>query len=62
MRRRSSSRFSVARLGPLATQAQQPVMPVIGFLSSISQEESSISAFQQGFSEFGYLEGRNVSI
>src|SRR5438045_2023693 len=45
---------------PLATSAQQ--MPVIGFLSSISQEESGIPAFRQGLSESGYIEGQNISI
>jgi putative tryptophan/tyrosine transport system substrate-binding protein len=48
---------------PLA-RAQQSAMPVVGFLSTRSSDESSsmVTAFHQGLAENGYVEGRNVAI
>jgi putative ABC transport system substrate-binding protein len=49
---------------PLAAHAQQPAMPVIGFLSGRTPEESAddAAAFRQGLNEMGYIVGRNVAI
>jgi putative tryptophan/tyrosine transport system substrate-binding protein len=49
---------------PLAAGAQQPAIPVIGFLHSGSRESVSqdVPNFRQGLDETGFVEGRNVAI
>jgi putative tryptophan/tyrosine transport system substrate-binding protein len=49
---------------PLAARAQQPAMPVIGWLSSGTPEASAIllADFRKGLNETGYVEGRNVAV
>jgi putative ABC transport system substrate-binding protein len=49
---------------PLAARAQQPTMPVIGFLNSVSTDGYArfIAAFHQGLAEVGFVPGQNVAI
>jgi putative ABC transport system substrate-binding protein len=49
---------------PFAARAQQPGMPVIGFLSSRSSHDSAniVAALRQGLNETGFLEGKNLTI
>jgi putative ABC transport system substrate-binding protein len=49
---------------PLAARAQQPAMPVIGFLRSTPSASFMhlLAAFQQGLNDEGFIDGQNVSI
>ena len=49
---------------PLAARAQQPAMPVIGVLDSVSVDFGlrNLPAFRQSLGEEGYVEGQNVAI
>jgi putative ABC transport system substrate-binding protein len=66
MRRRDfiAGLWSITAAWPLATRAQQPAMPVIGFMSGRAPEDSAhlVSAFRQGLAETGFVEGQTVRI
>ena len=47
---------------PLAARAQQPAMPVVGFVSGQSNEERFGAAFRKALNEAGYVEGQNVMV
>jgi putative ABC transport system substrate-binding protein len=47
---------------PLAVRAQQPAMPVVGFVSGQSTEERLGAAFRKALNETGYVEGQNVMV
>ncbi len=54
----------IALLGGASARAQQPAMPVIGFLDHRSLETITdrLRAFRQGLKDMGYVEGENVAI
>jgi putative ABC transport system substrate-binding protein len=49
---------------PLTARAQRPVMPVVGFMHTLSFENvpNYVAAFRQGLKEAGFVEGQNVAV
>jgi putative tryptophan/tyrosine transport system substrate-binding protein len=49
---------------PLAARAQQPAVPVVGFvhLTSVETNRENLATFRQGLEETGYIEGKNLAI
>ena len=47
---------------PIAASGQQPVMALVGLLSSVQLDDRQVGAIRQGLKDGGYIEGRNVAI
>src|SRR5262245_59907197 len=66
MRRREflGSLGGAAATLPFAARAQQPAMPVVGYLNSgsLQTDASRANAFRQGLKEAGFVEGQNITI
>jgi ABC-type uncharacterized transport system substrate-binding protein len=64
LRRRDFIIGCAAVAWPLTAHAQQPSMPLIGFLSSRSPDDTAhlVASFRNGLAEYGYVEGQSVAI
>jgi putative tryptophan/tyrosine transport system substrate-binding protein len=65
MRRREFiSLIGGAATWPIAARAQQPTLPLVGFINGFSADASAryVAAFRKGLNETGYVEGQNVTV
>jgi putative tryptophan/tyrosine transport system substrate-binding protein len=65
MRRREFiAGLGAATISPMTTRAQQPTMPVVGFVANVSPgaKVPQVAGFREGLNESGYAEGRNLAI
>jgi putative tryptophan/tyrosine transport system substrate-binding protein len=60
----TTRRLGSAATWPVVARAQQPAVPVIGYLSTGSRDDEApgFGAFQRGLAEMGYVEGRNLAV
>src|SRR5215468_9367962 len=63
-RRKFLATLGCAAAWPLAARAQQPAMPIIGFLrdTSLADAKHLVASFRQGLKEGGFIEGQNVAL
>ena len=64
MKRRDFIKFvgGAAAAWPLAAQAQQPAMPVVGLIEGGSLDAARLDGFRKGLNETGYVDGQNVTV